>query len=249
MSDAGGVWFMRARGRILGPFTWSQLQSLRDRGQLAQFHEVSQDKQTWLGAANLGELFGSQAASGPTTVGMGLKSTTTLTVPAYQWFAKGIAGTPVSLVLEQVPALLRSGEILADTLIWREGLAGWLPLGDIPELACLVALSPKLESGWPRPIGRILKSRVFVFCAAGVILFMAAATVFLVNKYRTGELQLASLLQTSHIDSHMSADIPQATGLVVSSATVTEFEDRERDRYPRKQGDFFRPQSEGVFAH
>src|SRR5438132_85395 len=55
--EASSGWYVRARGRVLGPLSWAQLQSLRDRGQLARFHEVSQDRQNWVGADSLAQLF------------------------------------------------------------------------------------------------------------------------------------------------------------------------------------------------
>lgn len=40
-------YFIRDRGRVLGPFTREQLFDMRDRGQLQAYHEVSTDKVTW----------------------------------------------------------------------------------------------------------------------------------------------------------------------------------------------------------
>ena len=57
MADQTGGWYVRTRGRTLGPFTWGQLESLRDRGQLARFDEVSQDRRSWTSAAGLPQLF------------------------------------------------------------------------------------------------------------------------------------------------------------------------------------------------
>src|SRR5262245_43979974 len=51
-------WYVRIRGRVLGPFSVPQLEDLRDRGQLRIFHEVSGDRLTWQSAAAaLPELF------------------------------------------------------------------------------------------------------------------------------------------------------------------------------------------------
>src|SRR5262245_38442438 len=55
--ETSGGWYVRVRGRVRGPLTWAQRHSLRDRGQLARFHEVSQDRQTWVGADSLAGLF------------------------------------------------------------------------------------------------------------------------------------------------------------------------------------------------
>jgi hypothetical protein len=54
---AAESWYVRARGRILGPLSWEQLQALRERGQLARFDQVSRDRQTWLPADSLERLF------------------------------------------------------------------------------------------------------------------------------------------------------------------------------------------------
>jgi S1-C subfamily serine protease len=69
MSQGAGVWFVRARGRIIGPFRWEQLESLRDRGHFARSHQVSRDKETWVEACTLTELFGSTAGAIPVDAG------------------------------------------------------------------------------------------------------------------------------------------------------------------------------------
>ena len=56
--------FVRIQGRTLGPFDTNQLRSLRDRGQLKQFHEISADQNTWYPASNFPELFPSGPPSG-----------------------------------------------------------------------------------------------------------------------------------------------------------------------------------------
>ena len=63
MAEESGGWYVRSRGRTLGPFSWAQLESLRDRGQLARFHEVSQDRQAWMAASGLSQLFGASDAN------------------------------------------------------------------------------------------------------------------------------------------------------------------------------------------
>lgn len=44
-------------------------------------------------------------------------------------------------------AKISSGEITASDLVWREGMADWLPCGQVPELRATVAL------GQPQPLG------------------------------------------------------------------------------------------------
>ena len=165
MAQESGGWYVRARGRILGPFSWAQLESLRDRGQLAQFHEVSQDKRTWVHASTLSDLFGGRSGSGQATEVDGPKNASPSAHAAQGWFYKNAAGTPGPVSDEQIAALVRSGQILADTPIWREGFPCWLPLSDVPEFASLFAaargttrsrhslgsLRDQLRVGTPRP--------------------------------------------------------------------------------------------------
>lgn len=61
-----GQWYIRMRGRVLGPFSPEKLQELRDSRQLQSFHEVSADKRSWQPAANsLPELFASPVTAQP----------------------------------------------------------------------------------------------------------------------------------------------------------------------------------------
>lgn len=67
--DASETWYVRARGRVLGPLSWAQLRALRDRGQLARFDQVSQDRQTWMTADRLEQLFPTVGAGGAFVTG------------------------------------------------------------------------------------------------------------------------------------------------------------------------------------
>lgn len=49
--------YIRIRGRVLGPYDLDKLQSLARRGQLSRMHEVSSDATTWVRASAHPELF------------------------------------------------------------------------------------------------------------------------------------------------------------------------------------------------
>ena len=51
------LWYIRSRGRVSGPFTVAQVESMRKRGQFARFHQVSTDRQNWVSAASVPEFF------------------------------------------------------------------------------------------------------------------------------------------------------------------------------------------------
>ena len=44
--------------------------------------------------------------------------------------------------VEMITALLQQGTINAETLVWKAGMANWLPLSQVPELANLIQQTP-----------------------------------------------------------------------------------------------------------
>lgn len=55
--EAADGWYVRSRGRVHGPMSWDQLVSMRLRGQLARFDQLSRDGRTWDPADSVEELF------------------------------------------------------------------------------------------------------------------------------------------------------------------------------------------------
>lgn len=72
--DTGDTWYVRARGRVLGPLSWAQLQALRERGQLARFDQVSRDRQSWAPADSLERLFPRGGSGGAFVAGTGART-------------------------------------------------------------------------------------------------------------------------------------------------------------------------------
>src|SRR5229473_4716393 len=58
--------YVRIRGKVLGPFGFTQLKTLRERGQFRRFHEISEDRQNWVPASTLGDLFPGEEATAET---------------------------------------------------------------------------------------------------------------------------------------------------------------------------------------
>ena len=251
MADESGGWYVRAKGRTLGPFSRAQLESLRDRGQLAQFHEVSQDKRTWVHALTLSDLFGGRSGSGKVTEDYGPQSALPSAHEAQGWFYKSADGTPGPVSTEQVVALVRSGQVLADAPIWREGFPCWLTLRDVPEFANLLAAAPGPGGGPIQIAGFGVKAtaargyrnrpgRFLVIGAAAVLLIIVGAlAMFLLERDRNGEPRPLNNSRDPSINSHMSKDIPRATGLVVSGATVTNLKSGELVEVPGSRGTCF----------
>jgi hypothetical protein len=148
------LWYIRSRGRVSGPFTARQLESMRERGQISRFHEVSTDRQGWMSAARVPELFPpaearqpapvseSYAVGGPDFSVGEARGQPLLALPASDdagssWFyARG--GThhgPVSY--EDLRRMAAQGEIGAETLLWKSGMADWAACRSFPDLVSL----------------------------------------------------------------------------------------------------------------
>jgi hypothetical protein len=143
---------VRSRGRVLGPLTWAQLQSLRDRGQLARFDQVSRDRQNWIGADQVARLFplpgtgGSPGSTAPPAgtadfiilddddAGFGSGTSASGIGDAPEWFfARG--GTHQGPVrLSELQRMAGAGEIDPETLVWRSGMEQWTPGSWVAEL-------------------------------------------------------------------------------------------------------------------
>jgi hypothetical protein len=168
MSEASDGWYMRARGRILGPFTLTQLLSLRDRGQLSQFHEVSKDRRSWIAAAQVAEIFagtvgfGAAGASSESDqpiyavvedTDTGSRVGTVEAAPGWFYAQGSSQNGPVLLV--ELQRMIDSGVIGPTTLVWRSGLPNWLPAHQAPELrppGSAVTLPGSSVGPWPQQV-------------------------------------------------------------------------------------------------
>ena len=135
-------------GRILGPFSQSQLASLRDRGRFSEDDEVSHDRRSWMKASEVPGVY-----SRPTSVqtqsataadaewpvvslseDAGVVQLGVVSAAELVWFvARGDSHQgPVSQ--SDVERWLSTGEIGPGTLIWKQGMPTWLAASQVPEL-------------------------------------------------------------------------------------------------------------------
>lgn len=145
------TWYTRSRGRIFGPFTRAQLESLRDRGQLTRFHEVSQDRQSWTSAASVSELF-SQGEATPSQSPSNAYSLAGRAIPVYEaqevaaegpsapaegsssWFYSQGGAHAGPVTFQDLQRMAAQGEIGPDSLVWKSGMAGWVASRQLPDL-------------------------------------------------------------------------------------------------------------------
>lgn len=165
MAENTTVWYVRNRGRVLGPFAWSQLEAMRDRGQLARFHEVSRDRRSWTSAASLAGLFpGGEKQTANEYAGA---YEVTETFPPTQdprfvsgdgqsgpsnssdWFYSrgGVPGGPVSY--SEIRRLASLGQLTPEALIWCDGMSNWAPCRQFPDLFAKSPGHPSPAQGPP----------------------------------------------------------------------------------------------------
>lgn len=162
---AGQTWFIRSNGKIRGPFSQQQLESLKNRGRLNVEDELSLDRRNWLAASDTVLFQGASAAGGGDAGGGGGEAHYSFQQAAFEQPVQqqqpaqagtGVPGQPVQQAApkpvmwfysadgqnQQGPVdtltlqgLTATGQVTPDTLVWKEGLSAWLPIKDVPEIS------------------------------------------------------------------------------------------------------------------
>ncbi len=179
--------YIRVRGKVLGPFGLHELISLRDRGQFRRFHEVSEDRRTWVTASSLAEIFPLNGGSSSeqrrendesvalaTGGAQATESSVPLSQPTAEWFYIDTSENRQGPVLaERLLALRESGGVEDSTPVWKPGMAEWTEFGSVPGLA---SSSPKrLMSEDKADWGRVRTGTTLVLIGV----FTAVGTGFL----------------------------------------------------------------------
>ena len=142
-TENGTTYYIRVRGRVLGPYDVSQLQMLRTRGQFSRANEVSTDRQTWQSAAIIEQLWGGTKVTATTTrrqakdgasvadtAGSGPPSPTL--TPVWHYAVGTEHSGPVTVL--ELRGMIASGQLMPDDNVWKEGMADWIPIRDVAEL-------------------------------------------------------------------------------------------------------------------
>ncbi len=266
MSTASESWFLRSRGRVLGPFTRQQLESLRDRGQLSQFHEISQDRACWMMASGVEWLFAAtSAAAGAAGNEIPLAPMAASRPATPEWYYSEAGATLGPMNAEQITALVATGRIRGQTPVWRTGYASWVPLRDVPELASHLnrpgpaggipapSASPGASQAAGEPAALSAPSRrtgAIAAIAGGLVTLTLLGVVgfLLIERSRRDPASntitipapaVAAAAAADYVDSHTSPRIAGATGLVVAGATVTNLKTGEQIELPGSRGTCF----------
>jgi TM2 domain-containing membrane protein YozV len=142
-TENGTTYYIRVRGRVLGPYDVAQLKTLRGRGQFGRANEVSTDRQTWQSAAIIEQLWGGTKVTATTTrrqakdgasvadtAGSGPPSPTL--TPVWHYAVGTEHSGPVTVL--ELRGMIASSQLMPDDNVWKEGMADWIPIRDVAEL-------------------------------------------------------------------------------------------------------------------
>jgi S1-C subfamily serine protease len=169
------TYFIRVRGRILGPYDIGQLKVLRGRGQFSRANEVSVDRQTWQSAAAIEDLLATKTPIDVRQSGSEPRQSAAPATPSSgsSWYYSVGSERRGPLSTAEMKALLESEQVNSGDLVWREGLREWVAISTVPELTSVY--SPDMKAAQParKPSHwrAIVLSTTIVALLAGIGLF------------------------------------------------------------------------------
>jgi len=137
MSDE--KYYVRFRGRTLGPFDTTRVRDLIKRGQVTRMHELSPDGVSWQPAEVFPELFPASAQPEQVTQSFSQPSQINEPAPAPvetgDWYAHLNNENKGPVTKDQLAQWIASGALTQETLVWQEGREDWEPANiAVPEL-------------------------------------------------------------------------------------------------------------------
>lgn len=125
-------YFVRVKGRVVGPFTVKQLNTLRVRGQFSQSNEVSADGQNWESAATLESVFGTTKKT-KREIDTDTRESIAPSPDSDQWHYSIDGEQHAATTSAKIHQMLETGDLNLRDLVWKEGMEDWAPLAEIPE--------------------------------------------------------------------------------------------------------------------
>ena len=160
--DIDEVFYIRNRGRVLGPFSIDKLRSLRARGQFSRVHEVSTDRITWSAGSSLDHLFAPRdaaASRSPTVPLPAIANAPRATqLPAERQSAGADANErPVwfyrindqqfgPATTTEMQTQIGTGRLGPLDFVWKDGLMAWSTVEETAELNAAASSSRSCQS-------------------------------------------------------------------------------------------------------
>jgi hypothetical protein len=117
-------YFIRFKGRVLGPLTKDKAVEMVKRGQVTRQHELSPDGTSWRNASEFTELFPQQKEVTAKVVET-RSSVEEKTTPS-EWYVH-VDGANQGPIDENVlKKLIAAGKVTGSSMVWKTGMADWL---------------------------------------------------------------------------------------------------------------------------
>lgn len=151
--DTRSKYLIRLKGRVYGPYSVSQLSKLRSQGQLVSGCEVSVDGQKWDSVATVEPFLDAFATKKSRVAGekaepvTGRSSkSTSRSMPSVWYYSIGEDQCgPVTVI--ELREMIASHQLIADDLVWKEGLSDWVAISEVPELIGVIRSAGAVMSG------------------------------------------------------------------------------------------------------
>lgn len=157
------TYYVRVRGRTLGPYDLDAIRQMARRAQVGRSHEVSLDGLAWTIASNYPEIFERPQVAGTDPRGFGTQGTPSGTAgfppggtvpsgppvgPTVMWHYT-VDGQQQDAPIDHqtLVNLIASGRIGGDDNVWNETMSDWKTVADMPELAAYALPHAAVSSG------------------------------------------------------------------------------------------------------
>ena len=126
MSVQNERFYVRFKGRVLGPLTREKTLELAKRGQITKQHELSPDGVAWRQAHEFPDFFASErAVANQTAVREKQNETSTPDAPKEEWYAHFDNSNQGPVDLMGMKNWIALGMVNRETMIWRPGMSEW----------------------------------------------------------------------------------------------------------------------------
>ena len=118
--------YIRFKGRVLGPLTREKTLELAKRGQITKQHELSPDGVAWKKADEFPGFFTSErAVANQTAVREKQQEVSAPDVPSEEWYAHFNNSNQGPVDLKGMKNWIALGKVNKETMIWRPGMSEW----------------------------------------------------------------------------------------------------------------------------
>ena len=118
-------YYVRFKGRVLGPMSGEKTKELVRRGQITRVHELSPDGIEWRRAEEFAEFYPKKAVVQSVTEAVTEQQKPKQTETA-EWFVHMDGQSQGPVEEASIRLWIASGRVAPDSLVWKDGMAEWL---------------------------------------------------------------------------------------------------------------------------